>query len=47
MRSALAVAEQLPPEYRGAYADDVGDLDDARRLRVERVIAVPPRRTMP
>jgi len=28
----LAVAEQLPPEYRGAYADDVGDLDDARRL---------------
>jgi 1-acyl-sn-glycerol-3-phosphate acyltransferase len=28
----LAVADQLPPEYRGAYADDVGDLDDARRL---------------
>ena len=28
----LAVAELLPPEYRGAYADDVRDLDDARRL---------------
>jgi len=28
----LAVAELLPPEYRGAYADDVRDLDDARKL---------------
>jgi len=28
----LAVAELLPLEYRGAYADDVRDLDDARRL---------------
>jgi 1-acyl-sn-glycerol-3-phosphate acyltransferase len=28
----LAIAELLPPEYRGAYADDVTDLGDARRL---------------
>jgi 1-acyl-sn-glycerol-3-phosphate acyltransferase len=28
----LAVAQLLPPEYRGAYADDAPDLDDARRL---------------
>jgi 1-acyl-sn-glycerol-3-phosphate acyltransferase len=28
----LAIARLLPPEYRGAYADDAPDLDDARRL---------------
>jgi len=28
----LAIAGLLPPEYRGAYADDAADLDDARRL---------------
>jgi 1-acyl-sn-glycerol-3-phosphate acyltransferase len=28
----LAIAELLPPEYRGAYADDAADLDGARRL---------------
>ena len=28
----LAIAELLPPEYRGAYADDAADLDDARCL---------------
>jgi len=28
----LAIAEVLPPDYRGAYADDVAGLDDARRL---------------
>jgi len=29
----VAIAELLPPEFRGAYGDDVADLDDARRLR--------------
>ena len=28
----LAIAELLPPEYRGAYAGNVSELDDARRL---------------
>ena len=28
----LAIAELLPPEYRGAYADNAADLDDARHL---------------
>ena len=28
----LAIAELLPPEYRGAYGDDVAALGDARRL---------------
>jgi 1-acyl-sn-glycerol-3-phosphate acyltransferase len=28
----LAIAELLPLEYRGAYADNAADLDDARRL---------------
>ena len=28
----LAIAELLPSEYRGAYADNAADLDDARRL---------------
>jgi len=28
----LAIAELLPPEYRGAYADNAADLDEARRL---------------
>ncbi len=28
----LAIARLLPPEYRGAYSDDVTDLGDARRL---------------
>ena len=28
----LAIAHQLPLEYRGAYGDDAEDLDDARRL---------------
>jgi len=28
----VAVAQLLPAEYRGAYADDAPDLDDARRL---------------
>jgi len=28
----LAIAELLPPAYRGAYGDHVADLDDARRL---------------
>jgi 1-acyl-sn-glycerol-3-phosphate acyltransferase len=29
--AGLAIARLLPSEYRGAYADDVPDLDDARR----------------
>jgi hypothetical protein len=29
---SLAIAERLPPEYRGAYADDAPDLDEARAL---------------
>jgi 1-acyl-sn-glycerol-3-phosphate acyltransferase len=29
---SLAIAERLPPEYRGAYADDAPDLDQARAL---------------
>jgi 1-acyl-sn-glycerol-3-phosphate acyltransferase len=29
----LAIADLLPPEYRGAYADDAPDLDDARAVR--------------
>jgi 1-acyl-sn-glycerol-3-phosphate acyltransferase len=28
----LAIAELLPPEYRGAYGDEVADLVDARRV---------------
>jgi 1-acyl-sn-glycerol-3-phosphate acyltransferase len=28
----LAIARLLPPDYRGAYADDAADLDGARRL---------------
>jgi 1-acyl-sn-glycerol-3-phosphate acyltransferase len=28
----LAIAQLLPPEYRGVYGDDVPSLDDARRL---------------
>ena len=28
----LAIAQLLPPEYRGAYGDDAADLEDARRL---------------
>ena len=28
----LAIAQLLPPEYRGAYSDDMIDLGDARRL---------------
>ena len=28
----LAIAELLPPEYRGAYADNAADLDHARHL---------------
>jgi 1-acyl-sn-glycerol-3-phosphate acyltransferase len=28
----LAIAEMLPPEYRGAYADNASDLDAARRV---------------
>ena len=28
----LAIAELLPPEYRGAYSDEVTDLVDARRV---------------
>jgi hypothetical protein len=26
----LAIAEQLPHDYRGVYADDAADLDEAR-----------------
>lgn len=29
----LAIAALLPPEFRGAYADDAADLGDARRVR--------------
>jgi 1-acyl-sn-glycerol-3-phosphate acyltransferase len=29
----LAIAELLPPEFRGAYGDEAADLGDARRLR--------------
>jgi 1-acyl-sn-glycerol-3-phosphate acyltransferase len=29
----LAIAELLPPEFRGAYGNDAADLGDARRLR--------------
>jgi 1-acyl-sn-glycerol-3-phosphate acyltransferase len=28
----LAIAQLLPPEYRGAYGDDAADFEDARRL---------------
>jgi hypothetical protein len=28
----LAIAAQLPVDYRGVYADDAPDLDEARRL---------------
>jgi hypothetical protein len=28
----LAIAEVLPPPYRGVYGDDVPGLDEARRL---------------
>jgi hypothetical protein len=28
----LAIAQLLPPEYRGAYGGAAADLDDARRL---------------
>ena len=28
----LAIAALLPPEYRGAYGDEVADLEDARRV---------------
>jgi 1-acyl-sn-glycerol-3-phosphate acyltransferase len=28
----LAIAEQLPPDYRGAYADNATDLDQPRKL---------------
>jgi 1-acyl-sn-glycerol-3-phosphate acyltransferase len=31
----LAIAAELPPDYRGAYADDARDLDEARRLFAE------------
>jgi 1-acyl-sn-glycerol-3-phosphate acyltransferase len=31
----LAIAELLPPEYRGAYSDEVTDLVDARRVLSE------------
>ena len=31
----LAIASLLPPEYRGAYADDAPDLDQARHIKAE------------
>ena len=31
----LAIAALLPPDYQGAYADDVTDLDGARRLQCD------------
>ena len=31
--AGIAIAELLPPEYRGAYADDAPELDEARAIR--------------
>jgi hypothetical protein len=31
----VAIAGLLPPAYRGAYGDEVGELEEARRLARE------------